>query len=307
MEQFLSSEAEQLSPLLAAFDALATEGTVTGAAAAMGVPQSSLSRRLRAVEEVLGVPLLQRAGRGIELTPQGREFHARTRGLLRSLDETIGEVSRDADPEEGLVRFGFPLSLSPLSVPGALAAFHAKYPRIRLHVVQGYGEELVRQLRTGELDLAVVIPAPDEVPTTILGHQPIECYVAKSHPLSTRDSVSLRELKNEEFIANPRSFHLRRMVDRWCAGAGFVPNVPFEIAEFDSIRALTAKGLGVALLPPPESEIPGLARIPLRDRCTRTVGLSAAIDEPTIPVRRLHHFLSTHREELGSAIDATPN
>ena len=307
MEQYLSPQAEQLFPLLAAFDALAKEGTVTGAAAAMAAPQSSLSRRLRTVEEVLGVPLLQRVGRGIELTPQGREFHVRTRGLLRSLDETIGEVSRDADPEEGLVRFGFPLSLSPLSVPGALAAFHARHPRIRLNVVQGYGEELVRQLRGGQLDLAIVIPAPEDVPTTILGHQAIECYVAKTHPLAMRESVSLHELKDESFIANPRSFHLRSMIDAWCGDAGFVPNVPFEITEFDTIRALTAQGLGVALLPPPESEISGLARIPLRDKCTRTVGLSAAINEPTVPVRRLHHFLSTHRDALGGAIDAAPN
>lgn len=306
MEQFLSAEAEQLLPLLAAFDALATEGTVTGAAAAMGVPQSSLSRRLRTVESVLGVPLVQRVGRGIELTPQGREFHVRTRGLLRSLDETIGALSRDADPEEGLVRFGFPLSLSPLSVPGVLAAFHSRYPKIRLHVVQGYGEELVKQLRTGQLDLAIVIPASNEVPTSILGYQSIDCYVSKTHRLAGRTSVSLSELKDETFIANPRSYHLRRMIDMWCKDAGFVPNVPFEITEFDNIRALTAQGLGVALLPPPESDISGLVRIPLLSKCTRTVGLSAAIDEPTIPVRRLHHFLSTHSEALGGAIDAAP-
>ncbi|WP_333618818.1 LysR family transcriptional regulator [Dietzia sp.] len=298
MERFLSSEANKLFPLLAAFDALAIDGTVTGAATALGVPQSSLSRRIRAAEEALGVPLVQNVGRRVELTPQGRELHERTRTLLHSLDETVRSVSRDADPEVGLVRFGFPLSLSPLSIPGLIAEFHERYPRIRLHVVQAYGEELVRQLRDGQLDLAVVIPAPEGFSTTVLGHQPIDCYVSRGHRLAGKESFSLAELADEDFIANPPSYHLRVRLDEWCAQAGFSARVPFEITEFDTIRELTAKGLGVSLLPPPESEQFGLVRIPLVEGFVRSVGLSSALDEPTVPVRRLHHFLSSRSGSL---------
>lgn len=298
MEQFLSAESGKLFPLLAAFEALGSEGAVTAAAETLGVPQSSISRRIRAAEEALGVPLVQRAGRGVELTAQGREFHQRIRSLVHALDAEVRALSRDSDPESGLVRFGFPLSLSPRSVPGLLAEFHAKYPKIRLQVVQGYGDELVRKLREGRLDLAIVIPAPETVPTTVLGRQPIDCYVGRHHRLAARPSISLAELAGETFIANPPSYHLRSQLDRWCSDAGFAPHVPFEITEFDTIRELAAKGLGIALLPPPETEIEGLIRIPLEDGVERTVGLSAALDEPTVPVRRLHHFLSSNRDRL---------
>lgn len=299
----MSSESERLFPLLAAFDALATEGSVTGAAARLGVPQSSLSRRVHAVEEALGVPLVRRTGRTIVLTAQGREFHERTRDLVWSLDHTIRSLTENADPDAGLVRFGFPLSLSPRSVPGLLADFHTKFPRIRLNVVQAYGDELVRELRSGHLDVAIVIPAPTDVPTTVLGQQPLDCYVSADHALAGRDSVALVDLAQESFIANPRSYHLRSTLESWCIEAGFVPHVPFEITEFDTIRALTAQGLGVSVLPPPESSHPGLVRVPLRGSYSRSVGLSAALDEPIVPVRRLHHFISSNRDRLREWIE----
>lgn len=108
MDDFLSEQVDALVPLLVAFDAAAEEGHITRAAQVLGVPQSSLSRRLKAVEQVLGVQLFQPAGRGVSLTAQGRELHDRTRDLLRALDDAVTTVRSNADPDGGVVRFGFP-------------------------------------------------------------------------------------------------------------------------------------------------------------------------------------------------------
>ena len=77
MDRFLSDETASIVPLLAAFDAAAREGHITHAADRLGVPQSSVSRRIKALEHTMGVSLFQQIGRGVALTTAGRELHAR--------------------------------------------------------------------------------------------------------------------------------------------------------------------------------------------------------------------------------------
>ncbi|RMI32384.1 LysR substrate-binding domain-containing protein [Nocardia stercoris] len=292
MDEYSTSEVTAVAPLLAAFDAAAAMGHITRAAEYLGVPQSSLSRRLRALEQALGVELFQPAGRRVALTAAGRELHARTTGLIRALDDAVNVVRSQADPEAGLVRFGFPLTLGPVSIPSVLAEFHSAAPRIRLHLVQAHGEALAEQIRDGRLDLAVMIPAPADLPAIVLGRQRIQLYVAAEHRLAGRDRVDLAELAGEPFVANPPAYHLRRQLDSWCADAGFVPRVVFEITEFDTLRALVAQGLGVALLPAPELPHPGLVGVPVTGTHDRTIGLVSGRHRPTPAVERLREFLA---------------
>ncbi|MEV6071455.1 LysR family transcriptional regulator [Nocardia sp. NPDC052001] len=301
MDDSGSAEVETLVPLLAAFDAAAREGHITRAAQALGVPQSSLSRRLKAVEKSVGTQLFQPAGRGITLTPAGRELYERTHGLVHSLRDAVSVVRSNADPDAGLVRFGFPLTLGPVSVPSLLADFHTAAPRIRLHLVQAHGDALASMIREGLLDLAVMIPAPTDLPSMTLGHQRIHLYTASTHHLSGRDSIDLIEAAGENFIANPPNYHLRRMLDTWCDEAGFAPHVAFEITEFETLRALVAHGLGVALLPEPETPHPGLRPIPLTLPRNRTIGLVSGHHQPTPAVARLHSYIAEHAPtRLGS-------
>ncbi|MEV6768674.1 LysR substrate-binding domain-containing protein [Nocardia sp. NPDC051030] len=298
MDEYPSAQVEALAPLLAAFDAAAAEGHITRAAQQLGVPQSSLSRRLKTLEQILGVQLFQPVGRGITLTPAGRELSERTRDLVRALDDAVSVVRSNADPDSGLVRFGFPLTLGPVSMPSLLADFHTAAPRIRLHLVQAHGEALADQIRAGRLDLAVMIPSPADLPAIVLGHQRIHVYVARHHRLAAQHTVDLTELAEERFIANPPSYHLRHMLDSWCAEAGFTPNVAFEITEFETLRALVAHGLGIALLPEPETPHPDLHRISLTTPRDRTIGLVSGNHRPTPAVARLHDYLATHAERF---------
>lgn len=291
MNESWSAEVEAIAPLLAAFDVAAEQGHITRAAELLGVPQSSLSRRLKALEKALGVPLFQPVGRRVALTPQGRELHERTHNLVRAIDDAVSVVRADADPDGGLVRFGFPLTLGPVSVPSLLAEFHTRAPRVRLHLVQAHGEALAQMVRDGRLDLAVMIPPPDDLPSTVLGGQRILLHVARSHRFAQRKRVDLTDLANESFIACPPTYHLRKVIDSWCAAEGFTPQVPFEITEFDTIRAFVAYGLGVALLPVAETPQPDVVAIPLSGRRDRAIGLAAGNHRPTPAVSRLRAHL----------------
>ncbi|MEU4412336.1 LysR family transcriptional regulator [Nocardia salmonicida] len=298
MDDSSESGAQALAPLLAAFDAAAEEGHFTRAAQRLGVPQSSLSRRIKTMEHLLGVALFQPVGRGVTLTPQGRDLYERTRGLVRALDDAVHRVRADADPDSGLVRFGFPLTLGPVSIPSLLAQFHTRAPRIRLHLVQAHGEALAEQVRDGRLDLAVMIPPPADLPTVDLGRQRIDLHVARTHPLARRTRVDLAELAEEAFIANPPSYQLRTLLDTWCAAAGFTPRVVFEITEFETLRALVALGQGVALLPAAEVDNPDLAVIPIDGERDREVGLVSGDHDSTLAVARLREFLIARRAAI---------
>ncbi|MGF0318915.1 LysR family transcriptional regulator [Nocardia fluminea] len=298
MDDSVETGAQALAPLLAAFDAAAEEGHFTRAAQRLGVPQSSLSRRVKTMEHLLGVALFQPVGRGIALTPQGRDLYARTRGLVRALDDAVRQVRADADPDSGLVRFGFPLTLGPVSIPSLLAQFHTRAPRIRLHLVQAHGEALAEQVRDGRLDLAVMIPPPPDLPTVDLGRQRIDLHVSRAHPLAGRRRVDLAELAEESFIANPPSYQLRTLLDSWCAAAGFTPRVVFEITEFETLRALVALGQGVALLPAAEVADPDLSVIPLDGERDREVGLVSGDHDSTLAVARLREFLIARRAAI---------
>lgn len=300
MDDSIPGEIDAVAPLLAAFDAAAAEGHVTRASEQLGVPQSSLSRRLKALERTLGVQLFQPAGRRIALTSQGRELFERTHGLVRALDDAVAAVRSNADPESGLVRFGFPLTLGPVSIPSLLADFHSTAPRIRLHLTQDHGNALADMVRDGRLDLAVMIPCPDDLPATELGHQRILLHVARGHRLASRKRVDLAELADEPFIASPPSYHLRRILDSSCARIGFAPRVSFEITEFETIRALVAHGLGVAALPAAEAPHPGLVAIPLRGVPDRSIGLVTGHYRPTPAVTRLRDHIGTHASAFTS-------
>ncbi|MDG3015678.1 LysR substrate-binding domain-containing protein [Speluncibacter jeojiensis] len=163
--------------------------------------------------------------------------------------------------------------------------------RIRLHLVQAHGEALAQMVRDGRLDLAVMIPPPDDLPSTALGRQRILLHVARSHRLAQRKRVDLAELAGESFISCPPTYHLRTLTDSWCAAEGFVPRIPFETTEFDTIRSFVAYGLGVALLPAAETAQPDVVAIPLSGRRDRAIGLSAGNHRPTPAVARLRAHL----------------
>ncbi|MFT4087982.1 MAG: LysR family transcriptional regulator [Gordonia sp. (in: high G+C Gram-positive bacteria)] len=283
---------DQTAPHLAALVALSDHGgRMTEAATSLGVPQSSMSRRIHALEEMLDVPLLVRDGRVVRLTPAAVRLAELSRGPLGDLDEAVAEVTGAADPEAGIVRFGFPLTMGGGAVPEMLAAFARRHPRVRLRLRQAHGRALIDDLTAGALDVAITIPAPESLTHVVVGEQRIYAALSDRHPLATRLAIELGELDGEPFIANPASFHLRRATEKWCRAAGFDPDVTVEVSEFDAIRDFVGRDMGVALLPRAARPVPGLVEVALRgDDLVRSIALVTAGEKLTPVARRLHEF-----------------
>lgn len=162
---------------------------------------------------------------------------------------------------------------------------------------------MLDELRDGHLDLAIITPPPDDLDVVPLGHQYLQLNVGASHRLAKRRSVRIAELADEAFIAGPTSYSVRRLADQWCLAAGFRPRIIFEGSEIETLRALVAQGLGVALLPPAELTHEGLVEIPLAGGDYRREIALVCADPATLSpaALRLRAYLADRRDQIGVA------
>ena len=285
-----------LAPQLRALAELAAhDGHMTQAATALNIPQSSMSRRIHALEGTLRTPLLVKDGRTVRLTPAAITLARRMQDPLRELDAALADLIGNADPDTGTVRFGFPLTMGSGAVPDLLAAFRREYPSIHLQLKQAHGSALIDDLRTGILDVAITIPRPTDLNHTILATQEICLVVPDQHPLAHASTVKLGELRAETFIANPLSYNLRQLTEQWCRQAGYTPNVAVEITEFATIHELINRELGVALLPRSTRPLPGTVEIALDGGpYHRDIALTWATPKQTAVATRLTAFILKH-------------
>ena len=285
----------RFAPELSALVALAREdGHMTSAAAALGVPQSTMSRRIRAFEDALGVPLVVRQGRRIALTPRARVLTDRLEEPLAEIDRALVEAAAETDAEHGTVRFGFPLTLGEEPVPGVVAGFRRAFPGVELHLVQEHGASLVERLLTGSLDLALVIPPPAQLPHTVVAQQDIVAVLPERHRLAGRSEIGVEDLVGEPLIVNPPQFHLRALTDELFGSVDDAPAVAVEAAEFGTMRRLVALELGCALLPRRLTPVDGTYEVPISGGLSRAVALAWPSGALSVPARRLRDHVLTH-------------
>ncbi|MFT8391586.1 MAG: LysR substrate-binding domain-containing protein, partial [Sporolactobacillus sp.] len=116
---------------------------------------------------------------------------------------------------------------------------------------QNNNTALLHQLETGEIDLCLVHHSFDEphILWEKLWEEELFLMVPVGHPLASRSSVSLKEIENEPIISMKLGYELRKLADKLCRKANFVPIIAFEGEEVTTLAGLVASGLGVALLP----------------------------------------------------------
>ncbi|MEU2154918.1 LysR family transcriptional regulator [Streptomyces sp. NPDC019396] len=291
-----------LAPRLAYFSGVARHEHVTRASQELAVPQSTLSRAMVRLEDDLGVALFTRKGRTVSLTPAGRTFLTAVERALAEVERAAESVRADADPSAGKVAFGFLHTMGSETVPELIRAFRVDHPRVRFTLVQNYGEAMIERLRSGELDLCLTSPVPDEPDLVArrLDEQRLRLVVPDEHRLASRKRIRLAEAADETFVTLEPGYGLRRITDALCAEAGFKPRVAFEGEEAETLRGLVAAGLGVALLPPPAVPRPGVVELTVTaPRAAREIGV-AWLDghEDTVPVAAFKKFLLSRRGKL---------
>ncbi|MBM7367850.1 LysR family transcriptional regulator [Gordonia hydrophobica] len=270
--------------------AVAEECHFGRAAQRLHIAQPPLSQQIKQLEEDLGVTLLNRSTRRVELTAAGQRYLERAKEILASVDAAADEAVRIAGGEIGRVSIGFTGSATYHLLPAMARRLRAELPDIDLDL---HGEMLTPQqaaaLHDGVIDLGFLRPPVHDrrLRYEVVGAEPMVAVVPHSHPLATRTSLEVADLEHEVFVAYSgfnRSVVFEVVIDA-CQRAGFRPVIRHEVGETATLVSFVAAGLGVALVPQSvqQLQITGAVYVPLAGEVP-TVELAMAMrDEPPSP------------------------
>ncbi|MYT23530.1 LysR family transcriptional regulator [Streptomyces sp. SID7760] len=238
---------------------LARRGTIAAVAEALAFSPSAVSQQLSVLEREAGLPLLERTGRRVRLTPAGQNLVRHADAVLERLEEAAADLAEARSGPAGALRIGaFPTATRAI-VPAALVALARRHPRLEPMVSETDPAAVAHALRAGDLDVALVheydfVPAPREPGLTTQPLYRESMYLATPAPAAAPapgpdQGAVLRAYADAPWIAATHGTLCHAMAVRACQAAGFTPRIRHRVDEFTTVLALVAAGQGVAVVP----------------------------------------------------------
>jgi len=254
------------------FRAVAEELHFGRAAARLHIAQPPLSQQIRALEAELGVELLRRSTRRVELTPAGSAFLERARQILASVDDAGDEARRVGAGLAGSLTLGCVGSATYSLLPLLARSLREELPGVEVEFRgEMLGPDLVAALLGGEIDLALLRPPVLDpgVAVEVVRRDRLIVVLPDGHPLARRRRLRMADLSGEDLVVH--AGHGRSVMHDLVLGlareAGFTPRVRHEVAETSTLVTFVAAGLGVAVAPEPVAAL----------------GISGATYRPLVP------------------------
>ena len=234
------------------FVAAAEAGSVSGAARALSISQSSVTEAIRALEDDLGVILFDRQARGLLITHKGSAFLRHARQILSDVATARSSFKEEAETATGRLSLGVTQLVAGYVLSDILQRFRRAFPQVELNVIEDSGEYLQHLLIGGELDVAVLLTSSVRdrlalhVETLLVS--PYRLWLPLGHRLAQQEAIQLEELAGLPLI--------QLMVDeiedstrRLTAALPVKPQVAFRTRSVEAVRSLVATGAGLAILP----------------------------------------------------------
>ncbi|WP_433514012.1 LysR substrate-binding domain-containing protein [Nonomuraea sp. CA-143628] len=225
---------------------LAQRGTIAAVAEALSFTPSAVSQQLSALEREAGVPLLERTGRTVALTPAGHLLVEHAQDVLEQLERASAALAAVRSGPSGPLRVGaFPTAARVL-LPPALAELARAHPGLRPMVSEIDPADVSAALRAGELDVALVHEYDFVPPVTDAS---LETEPLFGEQMYLTDRATIADARDDAWIVGKPGTLCHAMAIRACQAAGFEPRVRHRIDDFDTVLAFVAAGQGVALVP----------------------------------------------------------
>lgn len=230
-----------------AFIAAAEEGSLTAAADRLGYTPSGVSQLVSALEDDLGVVLLDRARKGVALTDAGR----RMIGLIRTFLASESNIYEAASDIKGLtvgsVTIAAYPSIAAYLLPDVIRAFQTQYPGIDIRITEGITQEIEEWLDRGEVDMAFMTdagsPDYDWIP---LRDDRMVAVLNPDHPLAGEESYPLSRCSDEDFIMPALGHDLD--VEILLQSQGITPKIRFTTMENPVMLSMIRSGLGMSIM-----------------------------------------------------------
>jgi DNA-binding transcriptional LysR family regulator len=285
--------------------AVAHHRSFTKAAEELFLAQSAISQQLSRLEAEIGIQIFRRSSRSVELTEEGKIILDHATRVLAEFDDMQGEMEALTGVMRGTVRIGGIYPFGPYDLYGVLAEYRERYPGVAIHMVEDTQDEMLAMLRGDELDCAFASVDPDTIGSefagTLLWEEEFVVVAALDHPFASQPSCAWEDLIDEDLVAYRDNSALRRRFESTIGRRGIAPHNAFVCTEMSAVRALAAKGLGVAVLPRSIAELDGPSVVlrPFRpEPVTWPIALVWRTDRRQPPAAKAFLSLALERAEL---------
>jgi len=240
---------------------VAAEENITRASEKLFIAQPSLSQAIKKIEDEVGFPLFTRVKNRIKLTEEGKLFveaGSQVNKVIRDLQNKLHEHSQLSF---GHLVIGMPYHLGALMIPEVLTIFRGKYPNVRIDLYENTSSELENMIMNGSVDLAIMpLPLNNEgICYESLITSRMVLIMAKDNPLNSRSYnkrpgerfkyFDLKSVADEPFIIGNQGQRIRSVTELVFKRAGISPRIALFSKNIETIKKLTATGLGLALVP----------------------------------------------------------
>ena len=234
---------------------LAVRGTLAAVAEALNFSPSAVSQQLSQLEKEAGMPLLRKAGRRVQLTPQAEVLVASVSEVLDTLERAEARLQESVTRVSGRVRVAVFQSAALALMPATLLAMATRFPDVRVEMVQREPEEALRETWARDFDMVIA----EQYPAHAAPHHPgldrrplttdairlaLPSATAALHPVA-----SLDEARRMPWVMEPRGAASRHFAEQLCRVTGFEPDVRYETADLQAHIRLVESGNAVALIP----------------------------------------------------------
>lgn len=237
---------------LRSFEALARLGGFTSAAKELFVTQSAVSHSIKALEETLGCQLIERQGRNIDLTDQGRALLRRTRRILEELRIGVGEVGDVQCWGRGRIRVGVTASMGTGLLPAVLREFRESFPEADIEVETGNTLELLDKLQSGAVNMTLGLKL-DHIKTgnyRPLFTDSLHFIYSAIHPWAKLESLTPQDYFDVRFIVYGQQTQTFKIVDHWFGAQHLRASNALRVGSMEAIKEFAKVGVGVGILAP---------------------------------------------------------
>ena len=267
-------------------------GSISKAAERSSLSQPSVSYQVKELEEAIGMPLLDRLGKKVQLTEAGSVLYSYTRRALDVLDEASLALEEMHGIKRGNLRVGASTTVGIYLLPAALGAFKKLHPGLVISLEIGTRARVQEQVLLNELDLAVVGPAQRDPDLAILPFISDELVVISpaGHALAGRRGLAFKDLQDQPFVMREPSSGSRAELEKAARKAGVKLNVAMELGSNGAIKHAVESGLGLAVIS--------------RYACSLELsgGRLVELDVRGFPIRRDWHIVHLRRRRLPTSV-----
>lgn len=269
------------------FYTVAKCGSLTKAAQELYISQPAVSQAIKQLETQTGVSLFNRTHKGMNLSEGGGKLiYKQVEEAMRLLEDAENTLTELKTTASGTIRIGATDSIFSHVISDKIAEYHAKYPAVKLELISSTSPYTISQLKEGKCDIAFInLPADDEGVRFYgtVAHLSDIFVAGKSYSRNGGDIIPLEKLQEFPLLMIEENTIARRAFGAFCDTLGIRLSPDIEVANWDLMKKLVVKGMGVGCIP--------------REYCTEELEsgeLTEIKTQPSLPVRGVGVALSGH-------------